>query len=166
VSPEDLIPQEEWAFIPNTNHRYAISTWAAIVKVPPSHPLDKLDILPPLTPYHDLSNRALYFKKAKTKTHPSITRTVASIMGEVFLSSRPSPLHKVCHRDGDYTNNFITNLYWAVPGRFNAKLSPAQAHIIREERATGASIRTLANRFGVCCAVIDRILTHPEYAIP
>jgi len=156
---------ERWGFVPNTNHQLAASTWGEVAKVPPDHPIDKLHLLPRLKPY-DLSKhgpRALYVRA--TLNGKKKRWTVGSIIARTFLGSPPSSKHQAFHIDGDYTNNFLSNLEWKIPGKGNAILTDSQAEDIRALYALGQHTQqTIANAYNVNRHVINCILNNRTHA--
>lgn len=38
------------------------------------------------------------------------------LVAETFLGFAPSPEHRVVHKNGNLTDNAVTNLEWRVPG--------------------------------------------------
>jgi HNH endonuclease len=44
-----------------------------------------------------------------------VDRMVAELVLEAFVGPRPSPLHRVYHRNGQTHDNRLTNLEWRLP---------------------------------------------------
>lgn len=101
----------------------------------------------------------------------SIHRLVLS----AFVGPMPPSIHGA-HGDGDKQNNYIRNLRWATAASNNAdkvrhgtrqngesarsaKLTWADAALIRERRSAGALVRDVAKDFGVCRNTITNITT-------
>lgn len=106
----------------------------------------------------------------------SVHRLVLS----VFVGPPPHD-HEGAHRDGDRTNNRLSNLRWATHGDNEAdkighgtrlrgalvgssKLTSADVQEIRRARSAGEKVLSLAGRFGVCRNTITNITTGKSWA--
>lgn len=98
---------------------------------------------------------------------------VHSIVAEAFIGKRPDGA-QCCHNDGNYLNNFATNLRWDFASgnqqdrvkhgtdvrglkHPRAKLSDEQVVEIRNRLAKGEKGKSLAVEFAVSAAHISRI---------
>lgn len=62
-----------------------------------------------------LQERNGYMRVGLTLNGERSTRSVHILVAEAFLGFPPSPLHQVCHWDGDRANNLVENLRWGTP---------------------------------------------------
>lgn len=98
---------------------------------------------------------------------------VHAMVCETYRGARPAGAH-VGHRDGNPSNNALSNLRWVTPKRnerdkrghgrmllgerhHRAKLTESDVRRIRALRAAGAKLRALAEIFGVTDATISSI---------
>jgi hypothetical protein len=98
---------------------------------------------------------------------------VHSLVLSTFMHPRPEGM-ECCHEDGCRTNNRLANLRWDTPIANNAdkvrhgtflegeripwhKVSTDQVVAIRELRATGNKLSTIACRFGIAFQTVSKI---------
>lgn len=103
------------------------------------------------------------------------TYTVHRIVIEAFIGPQPDGM-ECLHRDGDCTNNHVTNLMWGTHAEnmrdmvrhgtsargersHNARLTEADVRTIRERRAAGETTVELSVRYGVAPCTISQICT-------
>ena len=92
------------------------------------------------------------------------------LVAEAFLPPRPSPCHRVNHKDDNKKNNRAENLEWKTnqencllahqTGAWRNRLAPED---VREIRRSDDFQRALADRFGVCRAFISMIQPRKKY---
>ena len=100
------------------------------------------------------------------RTSRSVTNVGACVLA-AFVGPKPSAAHEVCHNNGDYRDNRISNLRWGtraenaadmrihgtvMNGERNpmARLTEERVRAMRRRRAeTGKSYKKLAAEFGV-----------------
>lgn len=109
----------------------------------------------------------LYNEQGRTR------KRVHVIICETFHGPKPSPEHEVLHRDGNRTNNTPENLRWgthqentqdkveqgSVRGERNprAKITDAQAAEIQRLRASGMTLKLIAETFHISMVQTWRI---------
>jgi len=100
---------------------------------------------------------------------------VHRLVAEAFLGPKPTPKHTVAHNDGNPQNAAASNLRWAThwenhQDRFAhgtdlcgerspvARLRDADIPVIRHLRASGATVKSIAVRYGVHRETIGALL--------
>jgi len=105
------------------------------------------------------------------------TYHVHALVLSAFIGPRP-PKSEARHRNGNPADNRLVNLEWASRSRNtqdkkwhvlpkNYRLRPADVRAIRKQRAAGATLKTLAEKFGVSHATISSVClrrTHGDVA--
>lgn len=70
------------------------------------------------------------------------------LVAEVFLEDRPSHTHRIMHKDGDLTNDEVTNLKWATLGEIrkakNTINEPSRPILILPNKYVASSIADAA----------------------
>ena len=93
---------------------------------------------------------------------------------ETFVGPRPGPKHEGCHLEGSPLDNHVSKLYWGTHlqnmmdrkrhGRdANRQLLDWQVLEIRQQRASGAMIAALAEKYGVSRKTISDCTTGRSY---
>jgi hypothetical protein len=148
---------EEWKEIEDTNGAYRVSNMGRVW----SGKTKKI-LRPGLS--HGGYNMVGLFCDGKRKF-----RYIHGLVLEAFAGPRPTKQHTANHKNFVTTDNRLENLEWlthqencqysGAAGRLGnfAKLNPEKVKIIREMSANGMSVRTLAERFGVCVNTIWNI---------
>lgn len=122
---EEWKPKERiWRFVPDTDDKYQISNMGDLRCVRTGK-IRK----PSQKPNGDMS---VHFSvRGKIRSY-----SIANMVAQAFLP-RKYGMNIVCHRDGDPTNNCVTNLYWS---RFGALLNNPIVHAKFKASKIGRSI--------------------------
>ena len=112
-------------------------------------------------------------------------RNVHVLVCEAFHGPKPTPTHQAAHTNGDHRDNRADNLRWKTPvgnqqdsirhgtkatppsgsGEVNnnARLSLTDVQQIRAMRTGGATLVTIASRFGVGKSQVHNIVTGKQW---
>jgi len=107
--------------------------------------------------------------------------SVHRLVAFAFLGPPPTAMHTVNHRNGDKSDNRISNLEWLTPhqntmhakemgtlpmgtSHGNAKLTEEAVMEMRLRHQLGESMRGLAGEFGVSCAAARAAITGAGWA--
>lgn len=103
-------------------------------------------------------------------------RQVHRLVLKAFVGEPPSERHEACHRDGEPTNNALTNLYWGTRAEniedaatkhqryAKSKLTFEQADGLRRAyNGRRGEKRRLARMFGLSESMVGRILNERTY---
>lgn len=99
----DLLPNEQWSFIPDINHKYIISTCGRVA----SFIRGAYRIRPTFVAGSGYLQVAFSEKGKRTMYY------VHRLVGLAFIPN-PNKLHYINHKDENKTNNHIDNLEWCT----------------------------------------------------
>ena len=162
---------EEWREIPGT--LYSVSSEGRIA----SRKRGKEKFLRPA-----LAGNGYLMVVLRTPT-ASGSRTIHSVVGEVFLGPRPTQKHQINHKNGDKTDNQVGNLEWitakensrhsydvlgnhAARGEAHgaAKLTEGQVREIRSRCMSGESQSRIAKEYGIAPPTVSNIARRKKWA--
>lgn len=93
---------------------------------------------------------------------------VHKLVALAFIGARPHPSFQINHKDGDKTHNAVANLEYCTAsqnyihaiqtGLAKTKITASAADQIRAQRASGASIATIAKTFRISTGMAYRIV--------
>jgi hypothetical protein len=174
-----MYPIEIWKTVENAP-AYAVSNFGRVKRVCPGTSTQVGKILKPSRD----KGGYLWVKLGLGSKEAVYNVMIHRLVALIFLGSGP-PGTEINHKDGNKTNNHISNLEWCTrsenikhafrsglkpnkPGEENcqSKLSNEQVRTIRTLMMSGATTRALCNKFGASRWMIERIRHNRTYLIP
>jgi len=163
----ELDAQEVWRSIAGFDGIYEVSNHGNVRSLARTrrHWVGGMATMPPRMMVPELTNRG-YTRACLTRNNARVRELVHRLVAQAFLP--PSASQFINHKDGDKTNNCVSNLEWVTAGENTrhawktglcsalrgqrhggAVLTEGDIVEIRHEREQGAGLDALAKRFGV-----------------